>query len=204
MDFKQAKLDGSDVLKDSSSGIYYTSREWRRLSTSDDSRIVDGWHGRTVSPTYARVRTVVLEGFVERLDNPNEAAAVEYLENLFALQGTLTAVIPKTLYVKDAYDREWTLPVKVKDPIEFANGDDDFRSTYWKWRVTLESVEDPVYRSLNEILASGTEGTFGGVELGTELGVAFDGYVNLIECVTAGNFAAPARFEITCVDSGES
>lgn len=157
-----------------------------------------------MSPTYARVRTIVLEGFVERLGNPNETAAVEYLENLFALQGTLTAVIPKTLYIKDAYDREWTMPVKVKDPIEFTNGDDDFRATYWKWRVSLESVEDPVYRSLDEILASGTEGTFGGVELGMELGMAFDGYVNLIECVTAGNFAAPARFEIACVDSGES
>jgi hypothetical protein len=40
MDFKQCKLDGEDILKDSESGIYYVTKEWRRLVTDDSAENV--------------------------------------------------------------------------------------------------------------------------------------------------------------------
>ena len=67
MDFKIAKLDGLDILLDSASGIYYTSKEWRRITTDDTSTNIAGYHGRNVSPTFARKRVITLEGIIQRI-----------------------------------------------------------------------------------------------------------------------------------------
>lgn len=62
---------------------------------------------------------ITLEGYIDRLTNSNdEKTILEYMESLFALQPDPSILNPKIIYVKDVYDREWTLSVKVKDPLE--------------------------------------------------------------------------------------
>lgn len=146
MDFRQAKLDDQDILKDSSSGIYYTSKEWRTLVTDDTSQSIAGYHGRIASMTYARKRVITLEGVIDRLGNPYESESVKYLQNLFNLQTRTVELVARKLYIKDVYDQEWILDVKVKDPIQFLEYDGNFPGAYWKWQVTLESVKDPEYK----------------------------------------------------------
>ena len=118
MDFKQAKLDDQDIVKEGTTGLYYVIKEWRRLSTSDDSRNIDGIHGRAVSPTYARYRIITLEGYIDRLESSSEQSDVEYLQELFMLQSDLGELEPRELYIKDMYDLEWNINVKVKEPLE--------------------------------------------------------------------------------------
>lgn len=161
MDFKQATLDGQDILRDSLSGIYYTQKEWRTLVTEDASQSFAGYHGRSTSMTYARKRVITLGGIVDRLGNSLESTAVKYLQNLFNLQSDAIALVPRILYIKDMYDDEWTLEVKVKDPIQFLEYDENFPGAYWKWQVTLESIDNPSYKSNEEKTVAGIEGTFG-------------------------------------------
>ena len=58
------------------------------------------------------------------------------------------------------YDNEWTLDVKVKDPISLVEYDDSFKGSAWKWQVVLESTTDPTYKSYTEKLESGVESTY--------------------------------------------
>lgn len=198
-DFKIAKLDGQDILKDWISWIYYTFKEWRKLSTSDDSRNIDGVHGRTTSPTYARIRIITIEWFIDRVWNASEIDAVRYLENIFALQGNLWTLEKKLLYIKDIYDQEWKINVKIKDPLEVLEWDEEFIWSYWKWRIVLESTDTPIYKSYEEIIVSWEEGTFGGFTLPITFPLSWDTSESIIECVTTGNTSTPAKFVITAI-----
>lgn len=75
------EIDGVDIIR---TGIYYTSREWLGISASDESRDIAGMHARYVSPTYARVRTIALEGVIDREESDREA--LDHLRYLFRLQ----------------------------------------------------------------------------------------------------------------------
>lgn len=165
MDFKLAKLDGVEILNGSTTGIYYASKEWRQLTTDDTSINSAGYHGRRTSATFARKRVVTLEGLIQRFDNPNEQSAVEHLQNLLCLQSNTGTVEPRTLYIKDMYDQEWTLPVKVREPATFIEYSDDWKGAYWKWMAVLESIESPIYKGNTEDINTGTEGTIGGFNL---------------------------------------
>lgn len=197
MDFKIAKLDWQDILKDWISWIYYVNKEWRRLSSDDYSQNIDWVHGRDVSPTFARVRIITLEWFVDRLWNDHELEAVQYLQNLFALQADLSSLQNRVLYIKDMYDAEWKLNVKVKDPLEFIEWDENFLGSHWKWRVVLESTSSPIYKSFEDIIVNWTESSFGWFELDFELWVSFDSAYNIIECTTSWNTSSPAKITIT-------
>jgi hypothetical protein len=72
------------------------------------------------------------------------------LERIFSLQTDPSELIPKELYIKDTYDQEWLLEVKIKTPIEFVEATNNFIGYAKKWRVVLESIENPVYRSAHE------------------------------------------------------
>lgn len=199
MDFQQAKLDWQDILKDSVSGIYYSQKEWRSLTTDDTSTNISGYHGRITSPTFARKRVIILQGLIQRSGNANEKAAVTYLQNLFNLQADTSVVVPRQLYIKDMYGDEWIIDVKVRDPIDFLEYDQEWKGVAWKWMVTLESTEDPKYYSNTLKQNSGTEGTFGGVKLGVKLPAKLNSTLNFIDCTTIGNTATPARIEITAI-----
>ena len=144
---------------------------------------------------------VTFEGYIQRFDNANEKVAVEYLQNLFCLQSNTGAVIPRTLYIKDMYDQEWTLPVKVREPVTFIEYSDDWKGAYWKWMAVLESVESPIYRSNTEISEAGTEGTIGGFQLGVAFPFTMNALEGTISCTNMGNIASTCRFVITVTDT---
>ncbi len=198
MDFKIAKLNWEDILKDNESWIIYTFKDWRKLTVSDDSENIDWIHGRNVSPTYARIRIITLEWISDRIWNPLEDQnSIEYLQKIFALQWSLVSLEEKELYIKDMYDNEWTLKVKIKEPLEIVEWDESFVWSYWKWRVVLESTKEPVYKSLNEILNTSLEWNYWGFKLSYKLSNPFSDIDNIIECTTTWNIDTPARIEIT-------
>ena len=197
MDFKIAKLNWEDILKNNDSWIIYTFKDWRKLTVSDDSENIDWIHGRNVSPTYARIRIITLEWISDRVWNPlQDQNSIEYLQKIFALQWSLVSLEEKELYIKDMYDNEWTLKVKIKEPLEIVEWDESFVWSYWKWRVVLESTKEPIYKSLNEILRSSLEWHYWGFNLGLKLWKSFNKIDNIIECNTTWNIDTPARIEI--------
>jgi hypothetical protein len=94
------------------------------------------------------------------------------------------------------YDNEWTLKVKIKEPLEIVEWDESFVWSYWKWRVVLESTKEPVYKSLNEILNTSLEWNYWGFKLSYKLSNPFNEIDNIIECNTTWNIDTPARIEI--------
>ena len=198
MDFKTAKLNWEDILKNSDYWIIYTFKDWRKLTVSDDSENIDWIHGRNVSPTYARIRIITLEWISDRVWNPlKDQNSIDYLQKIFALQWSLVSLEEKELYIKDMYDNEWTLKVKIKEPLEIVEWDESFVWSYWKWRVVLESTKEPVYKSLNEILNTSLEWNYWGFKLAYKLSNSFSDIDNIIECTTTWNIDTPARIEIT-------
>ena len=198
MDFKEAKINWQDILKWTSSGIVYTFKDWRKVLTTDNSENIDWVHGRNVSPTYARVRVIILEWVSDRIWNPlEEQSSIEYLQKIFALQWALSSLEEKELYIRDLYDNEWILNVKIKEPLDIVEWDDSFVWSYWKWRVVLESTKEPIYKSLNEILNSSLEWNYGWFNLSFKLWNSFNEIDNIIECNTTWNIDTPARIEIT-------
>lgn len=204
MEALQIKIDNQDILRDGVSGIYYTQKSWRQLSVSDNASDRQWWHGRTVSPTFARVRIITLEGYIDRKTNPaTELDVVKFMENLFPLQADPSILSPRVLYVKDVYNREWALDVKVKEPLDIFEGDSGFKGSHWTWRVVLESVGDPTYFSPGELLETGIEGIYGGTPLGVAFPFAMSSMLNAIEVINIGNSASYPRIEIT-VNAGHT
>lgn len=198
MDFKQAKINWQDILNNSDSWIIYTFKDWRKLTTTDNSENIDGVHGRNVSPTYARTRIITLEWISDRIWNPlKDQESIEYLQKLFALQWDLSKLDEKELFIKDVYDNEWIMNVKIKDPLEVLEWDENFVWSHYKWRVILESTKEPIYKSLNELLKSSTEWHYWGFKIWMTLWKSFNEIDNIIECnTTTWNIETPARIEI--------
>lgn len=203
MEFKIGKLDGQNFLGDWMLGIYYIQRNWSRLTTDDSSINTDGEHGRTTSPVYARTRVITLEWYIDRFWNNRGQEALEYLQDLFALQSNTGTLIPRKLYITDQYDKEREINVKVKDPIDFVEADEWFKDTAYKWRVVLESIEDPYMLSVEEFVKTGLEWNRGGFSIDSEDGFTMedgfimDDYFNFIECVSGWNMESLPRVEIT-------
>lgn len=197
MDFKQAKINWQDILKDSNSWIFYTFKDWRKLSTTDNSENIDWVHGRNVSPTYARTRIITFEWISDRIWNPaKDQEQIEYLQKIFALQWDLSKLDEKQLYIKDLYNNEWILNVKIKEPLEIIEWDEDFVWSHWKWRIVLESTKEPIYKSLNELIKASTEWHYWGFKLWLKLSNPFNKIDNIIECNTSWNIETSARIEI--------
>lgn len=201
MDFKQCKIDGQNILHDGAQGIYYITKEWRRLVTDDTSENIQGMHKRTVSPTYARKRIIILEWYIDGLGNDNQQSAQSYLESIFSLQTDPSSLIPKELYIKDIYNQEWILDVKVKTPVEFVEASDAFTGYAIRWRVELESIEDPTYRSAEEFEIIGTDGVFGGVAFPMSMEFSMISYSNILELAISGSQASPIRWEISVINN---
>lgn len=195
-DFKIAKLDWQDILKTSTSWIYYTFKEWRRLSSEDSSQSIDGVHWRDVGPTIARVRVITLEWYIDRIWNAEELTSIQYLETIFALQWDLSTLEEKTLYIKDIYDQEWIIKVKIKEPLEMIEWDDSFLWSHWKWRVVLESTYNPIYKGFEDIIVAWTEWNTWWFNFPFTLPIDFFDVYNVIECITNWNTSTSAKIVI--------
>lgn len=194
MDFKQAKIDWVDILQ---SWIVYTYVNWRKLVVNDESKDIEWVHGRNTSPLYARYRVITLEWVVDRLSG-SENLKISHLQDIFSLQNDLSKLYEKELYVKDNFDNEWILNVKIKEPIEFLEWDETITGSHWKWRVVLESTSSPIYKSFQELLVNGNEWNFWGFTMWFELWEAWDEYDEVIEINTLKT-QTHTRFEIDAI-----
>lgn len=199
--YKNIFIDGKNVLIN---GVYFESVNWRELGVSDQSRDVVGTHSRIVSPTYARVRIITLTGLVDR--RIADKKAVDHLESLFYLQRHIEAVDARLLTVEDEYGDFWNIRVKVKEPLQIEDGDSAWRGEYYRFRVVLESVGSPAFKSRDEIRAplsgSGSEGRYGGFKLGKKLGAKWNKHIASLE-IDAGATDTPLKI-ILEVKNGKS
>lgn len=191
MDFKQAKIDWIDILQN---GIVYSYVNRRKLSTNDESKNIEWAHWRKTSPVYARYRSITLEWVVDRMFWWEEER-VQHLESLFSLQWDVSTLEPRELYIKDNFWNEWKLNVKVKEAIEFVEWDENFVGSHWKWRVVLESVESPIFKSYEELFVDWNEWNFWGFIMDFELENAWDEFDEVIEIKTWA-METYTRFEI--------
>lgn len=203
MQAKEIYLDNKNILGDGTLGIYWTNRDWRNnLQVRDVSTPREGGHGRDVSATFAEFRVITLAGYIDRMTNENNFEAVKYLENMFSLQSNPSILKPRILKVVDIYDRVWEMAVKVKDPVEFTEWDQNFEGSHWAWFTTLESVGDPTFVGVMDEVVIGKEWYYGGftmpVDGRNDLGDGwqFHETYNGIKVVPSGNGAVYPRFEI--------
>lgn len=199
MRIKIAKIDDVDILLDWTYGIFYSKTQRRKLSVDDDSDDKAWSHWRYVSPTYARVRQIVFEWYIENMWNIKEQDAFEHLQSLFALQWRTWKLQPKKLYVKDVHDNEWIMDVKVSEPLDIQVADEDMRDYARERRIELESVEDPRYYSFEEVQTNILEWDFGGFTMGFSMDFSMDEYSNITTLVTTWNSYTPMRREIDVI-----
>lgn len=193
MDFKEAKIDGVNIIYDES--VIYTQKEWLKLSTDDASQDIDGVHGRIVSPSLARFRVITLSWYIDRAFSW-EQEKIEHLRRLFALQDDdLFEVQDKELYIKDLFNNEWILGVKVKEPLEVVEGDENFYWQYWKWRVVLESTKTPIYKSKTQNIIEWQAGKVWWWKLWVKLGKAMNESSAIIQANTTST-KTPVKFVI--------
>lgn len=91
------------------------------------------------------------------------------------------------------------MDVKVAEPLETVEADEDMRDYARVRRVELESVEDPRYYSFEEFMATIGEGEFGGFTMDFTMDFAMDEYSNVLSIITDTNNDAPMRWEITVI-----
>lgn len=200
MIFSECKIDWVNVLRDWSSGIYYSKRDWLRLAVSDIENWQQGSHGRTVSPTYAEKRIITLEWWLDGSDNESLEDAIAHLRDIFSLQSNPSEIDPKLMYIKDNEDNEWRMQIKVKSPLEFEEYDENSTGIAYKRRVVLEDVGDPVYRSYDEILTTWEDWLSGQFSVPFDVTLNFDEYTNIIDLSQSGNVASPIRWELTVLN----
>lgn len=189
--YKNIFINGKNVR---GNGIFFESVNWTELSVSDASRDLVGLHARIVSPTYARVRIITLSGLIDRRISDEEA--VLYLQELFHLQRHIEAVDTRIVTIEDEYGNFWNISAKVKEPLDFEDGDPNFRGEYYRWRVVLESVGSPAFSSREEIRSpetgTGSEGRYGGFKLGKKLGAKWNEHIASLE-INAGATETPLK-----------
>jgi len=164
---------------------------------NDESKDIDWVHGRVTSPLYARYRIITLEWIIDRI-NWDDALKVKHLEDLFSLQSNLWSLDEKELYIKDSYLQEWKLNVKIKEPLEVIEWDEEFYWSYYKWRIVLESTSSPIYKSYEELIVNWNEWNIWGFTMWFELWIAFDLLDEIIEVNTLKT-ETPTKFEITAI-----
>jgi len=173
--------------------------QWKALDVSDEQQNVQGFHGVRLSPTFARGRRITLEGIIIADDQIGSSKAIDFLENLFALQGVPDRVELLPFLVTDEQDRVWKLDCKVKEPLSLDIGDYDYlQGANRRWRVVLQS-EDPRYYNANESTATGGEWYFWGVQLPVSLWVPLSMEYNEIQVITIGNSDTPLKFTLTAL-----
>lgn len=201
MDLLNAKINGVNILG-SSLGILYTSKNWRNSKSSRDVSTNNEWaHGRAVSKTLIDKRVVSFEGIIDRLSNAFEEEAIAHLLELFRLPGSAEENYTLELSITDPYSNEWILPVKIREDIDIREGDDQFRGSHYAWRVVLESVGGPEYKSATLTTTSWGESIYGWFVIPFEMEFPMNDYINLYSITASGTTESPLRFEITVTDT---
>lgn len=193
---KSFRYRGQDLNKITAEREVRTEAERRKITSSDESKRIDGRHGIRLSPTFQRGRRIEIKGIILTDSRIGASKAMDWLDQLFALQeqGGKTEFQP--FIVIDEQDREREIPVKIKTPIEYDTDeydhiDGDGRS----FRVVLEAEDARLFSTqLTSIV--GTESVFWGFKLGEKFGKALNLISSGVICRAEGNMESPARIEL--------
>lgn len=152
------KIDWQKVRKDWY-GIYFEQGgySWTELDVEDDETTNEWYHGRVVSPTYARKRIITFEWIIDRETDKMEEA-LRYLQRMFAISLDEN----KELIIVDEFNNERKIDCKVVEPLITEDYTDDMSGTAYRWRVVLESTSTPLLTSAIENVAVGVEFEFAG------------------------------------------
>lgn len=197
---KEIKLDWQDIFV-TGNGIYAMRTDRRRLQVSDDSKSFNHKHGRITTKVYASKRIITLEWYIDRSDNANHQTAFEYLQSMFVLQSDTGELTPRTLYIKDIFDNERSLPVKVTEPLDILPYNENMYDIAWKRRVVLESTDDPTYYSTTENSVAGFESEYGWHAVTHAVPLSMTNYSYYITLTNSGNVETSMRIEITAINN---
>lgn len=193
MRVQEIKLDWVNVLLDWTYWIFYSKTNYLKIDADDDSENFAWSHWRYTSPLYARTRKISLEWYIDNLWNDKELEAYTHLQNMFALQWQPGEIVPKQLYIKDIHWKEWIMNVKIAEPLDLTEADDDMRDYAREWRIELESIEDPRYYSADEVTQNILEFDYGGFTMDFTMGFTMDEYTNVMQITTTWNVEAPMK-----------
>lgn len=177
--------------------IGITSAVWKTLDVSDQQENVQGTHGIKLSPTFVRGRRITFEWLILADDHIGSSKGIDYLENMFALQGIPNQVELLPMTVTDEQDMVWTINAKIKEPVSIELPDDDhIIGTTRRWRVVLQA-EDPRFWSNEELEVIGAEWHFWGFKMGVKLWAKFNETFNEVVVYSPISVETPLKITLT-------
>jgi len=196
MIWKSYKINWNTISKTTPDyQVWLTLVNWRKVNVTNEKTNITGSLWVRVSPTYPRERLITIEGVIIADTRVWLSKAMDYLDNLFAIDYTKTNNL--NFSIIDEQDREWQTEVTIKDSLEYEINDDDYLD--WAnrtFRISLIS-EDPRMFSIIENMVEWIESTYWWIKLWVKLWTKFNSWANSITCISTGNIASPIRFEIT-------
>jgi hypothetical protein len=172
--------------------------QWRKLKVSDDKQDIVGYHGTLTWPTYARGRTIVIEGLIIASTRSKCSMGMDWLDAVFALQWIPSSVETKELKIIDEQDREWIIQCKIEQPVDYEIEEDNDHNdgSMRRWRVSL-FASDPKFYSIIDSVFYGQEGNYGGFALPNSMSNQRNMTYNEISCATTSNADQPVRITVT-------
>ncbi|AHB41664.1 hypothetical protein P148_SR1C00001G0876 [candidate division SR1 bacterium RAAC1_SR1_1] len=195
--------DGQSIMHQTADfRIALSDVQWRKLKVSDDKQDIIGYHGTLTGPTFARGRSIVLEGLIIATTRAQTSMGMDRLDIMFALQGIPSTVEEKEFKIIDEQDRERSIKCKVDLPVDYEIEDDNDHNdgALRRWRVTL-FAQDPKFYSLIASVFEGIEGNYGGFQFPTAMSSQRNMSYNEINCITTSNADEPVKISINVVTS---
>lgn len=196
MIWKEYKFKGEKINKQTLDWqIWLTLVNWRKIETSDEQSNILWNHWVRTSPTFARWRLITIEWVILANTKENQSKAMDFLDNLFALQTYLWTTEKYIFSVVDEQNRIWNLETKIKNPIEYELFEEDYiEGSDRKFRVVLFG-DDPRFFGEEEYTQA-KEFAYWGFKMNTNLWRKFNDFFNEIICISSWNIWSPCRIEI--------
>lgn len=178
--------------------------DWRKIKVTDDKLDLVGKHWSITGPTYARGRSITIEGYIIASSRSNTSKGMDWLDNLFALQGQLGTLQTYEFKAIDEQGREWTTQAKIDAPVDYDIEDDNDHvdGSFRRFRVVLFS-QDPRFYSTVENTETGEEGNYGGFTLNNDGFPILDNWFTLdnvyneITIIGNSNTDTPVKITLT-------
>lgn len=195
--------DGQSIMHQTADfRIALSDVQWRKLKVSDDKQDIIWYHGTLTWPTFARWRSIVLEGLIIATTRAQTSMGMDRLDIMFALQWIPSTVEEKEFKIIDEQDRERSIKCKVDLPVDYEIEDDNDHNdgALRRWRVTL-FAQDPKFYSLIASVFEGIEGNYWGFQFPTAMSSQRNMSYNEINCITTSNADEPVKISINVVTS---
>jgi len=199
---KKFYWDGQSIMHQTDNfRIALSDVQWRKLKVSDDKQDIIWYHGTLTWPTFARWRSIIVEGLIIAPTRAQTSMAMDWLDILFALQGVPSTVEEKEFKIIDEQDRERSIKCKVDVPVDYEIEEDNDHNdgALRRWRVTL-FAQDPKFYSLIASVFEGVEGNYGGFQLPNSMGNQRNMTYNEINCMTTSNADEPVKISINALN----